>query len=148
MRFRSDMYFEAAGQHINTAQRFHDAEEYFWAHYLAGLSIECLFRAFQRRRDPNAELEPRHNLNDLYRLAHFDEIVPTGRREAIAIALFEARARWRGSHRFYSDRLLTLEIKRIDLRVKGDVLKANSRIMLNAAWEFYNVGAANGTFKG
>ena len=70
----AEIYYEAAKEHKALAQELHEAGRYVMAHYLAGLAVECILRAYHYRLSP--VFSGRHNLQTLYWDAQFDDVVP------------------------------------------------------------------------
>lgn len=100
MRVAADDYRGAAEKRVVTARPLHEAGRYAAAHYVAGLAVECLFRAYRRRIDP--EFDARHDLDQLFVVSGFTAQVATqsprsGR--AIKETLAEVVVRWRNSRR-------------------------------------------------
>jgi len=63
MASTEETYRAAAKEHLSRAQAQFDADEYFLAHYLAGLAVECHLRALMRQR--SNDFDPRHDLVEL-----------------------------------------------------------------------------------
>lgn len=140
--FNADVYSVAAQEHITVAVELHEAGRYVLAHYVAGLSVECLFRAYRHRIDP--QFDERHDLYELYRAARFDENVPEERRVEIGAALTEVVRRWNNDFRFRSEAALRSYLKqaRLDRHIRGNFLKESSRRIVNAAYVLVELGAS------
>lgn len=136
MRLAADDYRDAAAEHIETARLLHDAGRDAAAHYIAGLAVECVFRAYRRRQDPT--FDARHDLDQLFVLSGFAGTVADrapNSRSAIKRALVEGIIRWRNSHRFGSEETLRrfLKSQKLDRGIRGDFLKENSRRICEAS---------------
>jgi len=143
MRLTAADYREAAEEHVETARRLHEAARYPAAHYMAGLAVECLFRAYRHRMDP--EFDARHDLRQLFIVSGFPEVVHSLRdaeRIAITKALDVPFKRWRNNQRFGSERTLRrfLKQEKLDRGIRGNILKENSRLMVVAAAFVVEVG--------
>jgi HEPN domain-containing protein len=60
MKFNPDHYLEASANRIEIARRLHNIGHYSAAVYFAGVSVECLLRAYIVRENP--EFDQRHDL--------------------------------------------------------------------------------------
>ena len=138
--FTAGVYLVAAQEHITAAMELHETGRYVLAHYVAGLSVECIFRAYRHRIDP--QFDERHDLYELYKAAQFDEIVPEGREEEIGVALTEVVRRWNNDFRFRSETSLRSYLKRahLDRGIRGNFLKESSRRIVNAAFALVDLG--------
>ncbi len=142
MRFTAEAYRQAALEHVVAARELYDANPpyYVLAHYIAGLSIECMLRAYRYRIA--SEFDERHDLRALYKAAQFDEIVPSVLQEQIGTARSIVESQWQNNHRFCSEEHLRSHFKRLmlDRGIRGDFLKERTRQIVNAAFEIVNVG--------
>ena len=133
-------YLEASAFRIETARRLHKIERYSAAIYFAGVSIECLLRAFILREDP--QFDQRHDLRDLCKKAQLQMLIrPTNRRKADAW-LGDIWTRWKNNYRFASDDRLRSEFRKLghNRGIKGDFLKENSRIVVESAYQLRTLG--------
>jgi HEPN domain-containing protein len=133
-------YLEASAFRIETARRLHRIGRYSAAIYFAGISIECLLRAFITRRDP--QFDQRHDLRELYKKAPLQELIhPTDRRKADAW-LGDVWMRWKNNYRFASDDRMRTEFRKLrhNRGIKGDFLKENSRIVVESAYQLRTLG--------
>lgn len=112
------------------------------AHYVAGLSVECLFRAY--RRLETDEFDERHELRDLVRTFYRRLESEQLNRQIVGEALGTVVARWLNNHRYRSEDELRKFLKRrlLDRRIKGDFLKENSRRIVDAAQTIVGIGDA------
>ncbi|MCX6382697.1 MAG: hypothetical protein NT023_25000 [Armatimonadetes bacterium] len=152
VEWTADIYFEAAKEHLATAEFLFDRgaeiqsqdgyadNRYFYAHYWAGIAIECMLRAYQKRMN-STEWDGRHDLMKLYRDA-FGTIVPDIRKEEISSALTDVMRRWHSSDRYSTSEGLRryLYARRFDTGAKGGELKKNARILVNAARSIVGLG--------
>jgi hypothetical protein len=115
---------------------------YVLAHYVAGLSVECLFRAYRLRTD--RAFDERHDLWVLAKTSGFLGICPAQSRPKINAALGDVVSRWQNDHRYRSNESLQrfLRKKKLHIKIKGDFVKENSRRIVNAAFELVNLGAS------
>lgn len=142
MRFTAEAYRQAALEHVATARELYDADppRYVMAHYVAGLAVECMLRAYRHWID--TEFDERHDLRALYKAARFDEIVPAALQEKIGTARSIVDSQWQNNHRFCSEEYLRLFFKRgaLDRGIRGDFLKERTRRIVNAAFEIVSLG--------
>lgn len=138
--FTAKLYLAAGVERAGVLESLHDADEYVLAVYAAGLAVECVLRAYRVRVDP--EFSSRHDLWELAAEARFADLVP-GLAEKYAADLGAVAVRWSNNHRFRTAAALLKYLKRagLDRRVKGDVLKENSRRIVNAALDLVTLGA-------
>jgi len=141
MAFNAEDYRIAAEEHVTAANQLYGLKRWALAHYVAGLAVECMFRAYRCR--VNTQFDERHNLRDLARASGFLDIIPPERVEAILAALEGVVARWQNDHRFRSEAALRrfLVDNSLYLKIKGDFVKESSRRIVNAATELVNLGA-------
>jgi len=125
------IYRKAAQEHITLAIELHEAGRYVMAHYIAGLSVECILRAFRYRIDP--VFDSRHNLEMLYADAHFDDRIPLERRAEVGTALTEVVRRWNNNHRYRSEQALQNYLRQAGLGRTGKFVRESSRRIVNAA---------------
>jgi hypothetical protein len=127
------------------AQSLYDRDQFVLANYVAGLSTECVLRAYRHMIDP--EFDARHDLGLLFKQSKFNAVVPESRRVQVAAALVVAVGLWSNDHRFLSERALRVKWKRkkFDRGVKGDFVKERTRQLVNAASEIVTVGVTRWT---
>jgi len=140
MSFNAYDYLSAAREHVHGARELYSMRRYVLAHYVAGLAVECLFRAYRLRID--ATFDERHDLRLLEKASGFSDIVPGSQRKIISAALGDVIARWQNDHRYRSEESLRrfLKERKLSLKVKGDFVKENSRRIANAALQLVNLG--------
>ncbi len=135
----AEIYREAAVEHLALARELHDTGRYVMSHYLAGLAVECILRAYQYRLSP--VFSGRHDLQILYSSAGFASIVPQENQEAVGAALSEVSRRWSNSHRYRSEAALRLFLRRANLGGTGKFVRESSRKIVNAATLVVEIGA-------
>jgi HEPN domain-containing protein len=133
MAITADTYRRAAGERAAEALALHEAGSHVLAHYVAGLAVECVLRAYRLRLDPH--FESRHDLPRLCKEARFYDFLPQGDVERVSAAVTEVALRWSNSHRYRDRRELRhwLAAGGQDRRVRGDVVKYSSRRIVDAA---------------
>lgn len=142
--FRAETYVQAAREHVHVAVKLDEEREFVLAHYVAGLSVECIFRAYKSRINP--VLDERHDLRQLARSGRFLDRVSGEQQQRLAAALGEVVRRWDNAHRFRCEKALRKFLK--DRRLfprKGDVLEDSSRRITNAAIEIVSLGVQQWT---
>jgi HEPN domain-containing protein len=140
MSFNAEVYLAAARERTEEVDELYRARRYVLAHYLAGVAVECILRAYRYRRDP--EFDARH---DLYRLLHSSGMIQALRPDEIYAAnaaLASVNFRWANDFRYRSEADLRKHLKRIgaDRGIKGNVLKENARRSMEAASSFVRIG--------
>lgn len=74
MSFDADVYLAAAKERIAEAAELYDSRRYVLCHYMSGLAVECLLRAYRFRKDP--EFDSRHDLFALYHASGMADQIP------------------------------------------------------------------------
>ena len=135
-------YRDAAKEHLLRAQENFDSENYFLAHYLSGLAVECHLRAYLR--SAQTQFESRHNLRELAKESRFLIIVPENQAFAFSAKFTLLNLRWRSNHRYYSERqfLDYMTEIRAEFDVKGNRWKNLARTVLDLAYDIINQGEA------
>lgn len=128
---QANVYFAAAQEHKTLAVELHEAGRYVLSHYLAGLAVECILRAYRTRI--NSAFTARHDLAALAQEAGFDSIVPDEMQETIGAAFTEVVRRWSNSHRYRSERALRDSLRQAGLGRSGKYVRESSRRIINAA---------------
>lgn len=134
----AETYKEAAWEHISLAQELHDANRYVMSHYLAGLAVECILRAYLYRLSP--VFSGRHDLQILYRDAKFDSIVAPEDNERVNTAVIEVTRRWTNSHRYGSEDALRLFLRRARIGRTGKFVRESSRRIVEDAAIIVEIG--------
>lgn len=142
MASTAQTYRDAAKEHLLRAQDNFDREEYFLAHYLFGLAVECHLRAYLRRA--TNVFDSGHDLRDLAAEADFYAIVPRNQASEFSKKFTTLNLRWRSNHRYYSERQFLdymTEIK-AEFNVPGNRWKNLTRTVQNLAYIIINQGEA------
>lgn len=141
-RERAITYRDAAAEHTVSAVKLYREQRYALANYVAGLAVECIFRAYRHMIDP--AFDARHDLEELFNAAEFHAIVPEGKAADVGAWLTTASTLWSNDHRFLSVLALRRKWKRmrLDRRVKGDFVKERTRQLTNASVSLVDLGVA------
>ena len=142
MRLTADEYYRAAQDHAEDAQLLYDEGRYVIAHYVAGLAVECMLRAYAVRN--GAMFDGRHDLNKWFELARFDEVITEPRLETVSFAYNVVFIQWNSAQRYYSDVLLRALFRntRLDRGIRGDAVKELTRRIVEAALLVVGEGTA------
>ena len=145
MEFTAESYRSASQEHLETAKQFHLDGVFYLAHYFAGLSVECMLRAYLRRIDP--EFYPVHNLSELATRSRYFDIVPSDLHIEYGAEFNILNLRWRSNHRFATSAQLYAYLSEVkaDFNCKGDRFKQNSRTLLNSAIKVTQLGESKWT---
>ena len=140
MKLACQDYLDASRARVQTARVLYERERYSAAIYFAGVGVECLLRAYITRRNP--QFDERHDLRDLYQESRMRTFVGSKRLPAANAWLGDVWTRWKNNYRYVSDRRLRSEFQRLGFSrgIKGDSLKENARIVVEAAMEFQAIG--------
>lgn len=141
-RALAETYRDAGAEHVTVARELYDLGRFVLANYTAGLAVECVLRGYRVMIDP--EFDSRHELDKLYEIARFADVVPARRVEEVTALLGDVVALWANDHRFLSEAALRKRWtkRRLYEGLKGDFLKERTRQLLNAASEIVNLGVA------
>jgi hypothetical protein len=142
MRIQATDYFETAQERLVDAQLLYDNKRYALSLYISGLAVECLLRAFRLLKDPH--FDARHDLTELLGVSELELIVPIKYRHEIIEATGIIFTRWKNDIRFASGNRLRRHFKRLklDRGIRGDFLKENCRIALQAATTIIRIGGS------
>jgi hypothetical protein len=151
---RPEYYYKASLERIRQAwQLYREEASYALAMYVAGVSVECMLRAFKMRKDPSHD--EKHDLRRLFRASGMLQVEPEvlisrglSQDEAnayfreIQAALNEIHSLWANDYRYVSEDRLRAHLKysKLDRGLRGDFLKANARKPLNSAQTFADKG--------
>lgn len=133
MEIGSAEYRVAARQHLQAAYETHAQELYVTSHYLCGLAVECIWRAYRwRRQEP---WDGGHVLNSLYKESRFDDVIPDEQVARAAEHINRVITCWSNNHRYTSGAKLLQYLNAVGVttRVKGDKLRHSSSRMYEAA---------------
>lgn len=141
MQHEAKSYFEAAQERINEAGILYQQQCFGLSIYVAGLAVECLFRAFRLLLDPHFEV--RHDLSELLSISGLELLGSNANRRELAEATGVLFTRWKNDIRYASEKRLRRHYKwlKLDRGIRGDYLKENSRIVLFAAQKIVAVGS-------
>ena len=138
-------YLRCAEERIVDAQRLHEAGRYGAAHYVAGVAVECVLRAYWGRRNPG-KFHSGHAVRRLCNEARFLDYLPNtdevqvGARAALGVV----ESRWLNSHRFRDEsglRRWLQEDAGLDPRVsKAKALRHSSEQIVEAALDIIVYG--------
>jgi hypothetical protein len=133
-------YRVAAEEHLRAAACCHIDGNYLSCHYLSGLSVECILRAY--RWQINSLWSGRHNLVVLFREAEFDKFVPASLIDEMSEHFGLITSRWANDHRYASPKKLLRQLNNLHAlkNVKGDKMKKNSQEMYDAAEFIFGIG--------
>ncbi|MCI0697467.1 HEPN domain-containing protein [candidate division KSB1 bacterium] len=142
MRIEAADYVEAAKERLTEANLLYEKARYSLALYVAGVAVESLLRAYIVRVNPRFEAA-----HDLYLLLDASNLhsfsVPTEGQQIFAAITMLFR-RWRNDLRYTSDGRLRRRLKKskLDRGIRGDFLKENCRIAIEAAKIILKIGVA------
>jgi hypothetical protein len=133
-------YRAAAEEHLKAASDCRLNGDHLTSHYLSGLAVECILRAYRWKID--SEWSGRHVLPKLYWEAKFDGLVADSEREEMAEKFGTITSRWSNNHRYASPSKLVKLLNDVGptKNVKGDKLKKNSQEMYDAAEFIVGIG--------
>lgn len=140
MRIDAIDYFTAAKERLAEANLLYEKERYALAIYVAGVAVESLLRAYIVRINPKFEAA-----HDLYLLLDASNLrsfsAPTEGQQAFA-AITTLFRRWRNDLRYTSNARLRRRLKKakLDRGIRGDFLKANCRMVIEAAKLVLKIG--------
>lgn len=143
---RAENYRDAAAERITVALELYGTNRWVESVYLAGLAVECMLRAYRHLIDPR--FDARHNLDKLYDLAKFADIVPRSDRDHLVAAMETVTALWANDYRYIPEAELKARWlaqglnKRGNRWIKGDFLKERTRELMNSATKIVNTGVA------
>jgi HEPN domain-containing protein len=141
-RSTEQTYRSAANENLLGTQAHFLSGEYFLAHYLAVLAVECHLRAYLRRK--TNDFEPRHDLVELAKRSQYYNIVSYTEWSRFSTIINTMNLRWRSNHRYYSESQLLdyLNNVKAEYNVKGDRWKNMSRTMADSAYIVIRQGEA------
>lgn len=147
MKFKPEHYLDAALEQIDAARRLHNGQHYPTAIYLAGVAVECLLLAYRTRE--NIEFESRHDLRSLFKESGIAGFIRKKDQKQVIAMLGEIWSRWKNNYRFASYDRLIPEFRRLklDRGIKGDIIKWNSAVIIDNAFEIINLGVRRWTSK-
>ncbi len=134
MKLTADEYYQAAQDHAEEARLLYDEGRYAFAHYVAGLAVECMFRAYAVRN--GAAFDGRHDLRKWLELARFDEVITEAHLEATSFACNIVIVQWNSTQRYYSEDFLKAFFRNthLDRGIRGNSVKELTRRVVDAAF--------------
>lgn len=140
MKFNAEQYLDCSSERIKDAKCLHEDGQYVGAIYFAGVAVECLLRAYIRRKDPT--LDERHDLKDMLKKSDLDGFITGADRKLTAAWLMDVWTRWKNNYRYASPERLKSEYVKLNLHsgIKGDFMKENCRIAVDSALELITKG--------
>lgn len=136
--FNEEVYLIAAQEHITAASALHQSGHSVLTYYVAGLAVECLFRAYATL--VGAAHDDKHDLRRLAQSDRFFDFMPDDQQASLAAALGDVVTRWQNNHRYRSESALRRYLNAQNLfrlqdgrTIQGDVVKYNSGIILDGA---------------
>lgn len=135
----SERYRAAARERLTDAGECYRAGRYVACHYLCGLAVECLLRAY--RTKTSLEFDERHELYLLYRDS-FARHVPQSRSATLYSDIIFLATLWSNGDRYATDSFLRKRMVRHGRfrKVRGNVMKEAARQVYNAAERVVTLG--------
>jgi len=142
MRIEPDDYLEAARDRIIDAHSLYNLGRYSFSLYAAGLAVESLLRAYRVLKDP--AFDERHDLRLLLAESGVENFVPSLEHAEITTLVLKVFIRWKNDYRFASEDRLKRHLKklRFDRGIRGNFVKENCRMVIDAADRILKVGVA------
>lgn len=121
-------YRRAGHEKFRAASAAHVAGHYAVSHYLAGVAVECMLRAFRFAIDPS--WDKRHDLLALMKRSGVLGRLPAADQPSVRDAIGEIARRWAIHHRYAPEDRLAASLQRI-LPIQGrSFLLRNSETMI------------------
>lgn len=141
--FRAETYKAAADEHVIVAEELYNRARYVLCCYVAGLSVECLMRAYRVLIDP--EFDAKHDLKLLSAACGWMDKIPRQSVTRVTGALRDLCIRWENAHRFRSvqDYRRFLHRRGLHRGIHGDFVKEQTRQALRAAELLVRIGEAS-----
>ena len=120
-------YLAAARDHAVTLPELYAAGKYVLTIYVAGLAVECMFRAYAAR--DGRPFRSDHSLKNHDDDARYSVRLTEAQYREANPALLRLIELWRNTHRYRSPRSMRrfLKASRLDRGIRGDFLKENAR---------------------
>ena len=141
-------YYNAAQFHLAAASSLLGISEpnklltkydYFWAHYAAGLSVECILRAHGMKA--SSEFVGRHDLMKLAEKSAFLSLPREARYDDYRSDLVEVNERWHSDQRFMEEKQLERFLNDLGYdKIKGDRIKYSSQRVYELATRIVGLG--------
>lgn len=137
--FRPQVYLQAAQERMVRAELLDEERDFVLSHYVAGVAVECILRAYKARLDES--LDERHDLRLLAKRGGlFNPAINERQQKAIA-ALGEVVKRWDNAHRYRTPQSLRKFLTDRGLFAKkGEVLEFSSAKIVSAMIELVTFG--------
>jgi len=145
VELRGEEYYLAAVERIGCLRQLYDTKRYVEAIYFAGVSVECIFRAFIRQS--SSGIDAGHDLVRLAKESRLATKIDQSLYDQYSANLGTVAAVWTNLHIYRSESGARARIKsaRLNAGIKGDFLKEQTRRVVNASIELVNLGAAQWT---
>ena len=136
----AEMYRDAALEHVTATEGLYASGRHALTHYVSGLAVECMLRAYRVRVEPT--FDSRHDLRLLLDASGFEALVPQRHQEQFSESLSVVALQWNNAHRFRSESGVRGYLKqlKLDRGIKGDFLKERSRRIRDAAIYIVTLG--------
>ena len=134
-------YLAAARSHAASLSDIYAAGHYATTIYLAGVAVECMFRAYSTRR--GVPFRSDHVLVAHAAEAKFLRVLPQRHQSVAGAALTRIAAIWRNNHRYRSEKTMRrfLKGRKADRGIKGDFLKEQARRISADANDLVTLGS-------
>jgi len=142
MRIEPDDYLDAARDRIIDAHGLYNLGRYSFSLYAAGLAVESLLRAYRVLKDP--AFDERHDLRLLLAESSVENYVMPLEHTEITTLVLKVFIRWKNDYRFASGDRLQRHLKklRFDRGIRGNFVKENCRMVIDAADRILKIGVA------
>ena len=132
INFTPQRYYQAAQKHLRLTVDLMGENQYFAAHYFAGIAIECMLRA--SGTPAGGAFDSSHSLDYWAAKSSLLRTGSEAKREANRASLNEANQRWRANQRYMTPKMLDTHLYTLGLdRVRGDLVKYSANRMLEIA---------------
>jgi hypothetical protein len=133
---RAEAYRDAARERALDAIALLEAGRHGAAIWVAGVAVECIFRAYCRRR--TSRLDTGHDLKALYRQSRFSDRIAPRHLERITVAVGEIAGCWRHRFRYDPERVVA---RAVGVRSDRQIERVATRLVESAA-QIVNQGVA------
>jgi len=142
VRIENADYIEAAQERLSNARLLYEAAQYSFALYAAGVAAESLLRAYIAQKEP--VLEAAHNLPLLLDTSKINVSLAPDENEQLYHSVSLLAKRWKNDLRYTSNNRLRRRLKKqkLDRGIRGDFLKENCRMAIDAAQNVLRIGVA------
>ncbi len=142
MRIEAADYFTAAQERLYETKLLFEKARYALAMYVAGVAVESLLRAYIVRLDPKFEVA--HDLYLLLNASNLRSFATPAEGHQVFTAITVLFRRWRNNLRYIANDRLRRHLKKskLDRGIRGDFLKENCRVAIEAAKLILKIGAA------